>query len=177
MGDDAPLDSAYVGHMRRGQELLGLERYFDAEERFTRALAMRPGDVAAQVGRLHSQLGAGLFVSAGLNLRELVMTSPEIAAMRFAPALLPSEQRLADLIELLRERAGLVESIQPDSPTLQRETALLLAYLRYQQGDLDAAAGALAAARGTLSEEEVDGAEDDARLIAYLTQLWTPADE
>jgi len=168
------VDSVYVGHMEAGQELLRQGRYFDAEERFTKAIDIRPGDVAAQVGRLHAQLGAGLFVSAGLNLRELVMTSPEIAATRFAPGLLPSDERAAEVIELLRQRAGLADDRVIDNIMLQRETGLLLAYLRYQRGERGIGV-ALDASESTLSDVEVEDVGADVRLIAYLRQLWLEA--
>ena len=174
---DSPLNSVYVGHMESGQQLLKAERYFDAEERFTRALAIRPGDVSAQVGRLHAQLGAGLFISAGLNLRELVMTSPEVAATRFAPELLPTAPRTDDLVVLLRERAGLVAGRTTNDQTLKREAGLLLSYLSYQRGDAEGVGEGLAVAAGTLGTEEVEKREMDERLISYLTELWTSGEE
>ncbi|MFG0306416.1 MAG: hypothetical protein ACF8Q5_09415 [Phycisphaerales bacterium JB040] len=170
------VDSVYIGHMEAGQELLGQGRYFDAEERFTKAIDIRPGDVAAQVGRLHAQLGAGLFVSAGLNLRALVMDSPEIAATRFAPGLLPGEQRAEEVTRLLRERAGLADERIIEDIMLQRETALLLAYLRYQRNERGIGV-ALDAAETTLSEEEVASNGGDVRLIAFLRQLWLEGEE
>ncbi|MFT5423472.1 MAG: hypothetical protein ACI89L_001249 [Phycisphaerales bacterium] len=173
---DSPLNSVYIGHMEAGQHLLRTGRYFDAEERFTRALSIRSADVSAQVGRLHAQLGAGLFISAGLNLRELVLTSPEIAATRFASELLPDNERAADLVQLLRERAGLVEGRLVNDLTLQREAGLLLAYLSYQLSAGEGVAQGLAAAASTLSEAELENKEMDERLISYLTELWTPGE-
>lgn len=173
----SPLNSVYVSHMETGQHLLKTGRFFDAEERFTRAISMRPGDVSAQVGRLHAQLGAGLFISAGLNLRELVVTSPEIAATRFGAELLPDETRAEGLVKLLRERAGLVEGRIVNDLTLQRETGLLLAYLSFQRDDTAGVAEGLGAAASTLSEQELSTQEVDDRLITYLRALWLPVED
>jgi hypothetical protein len=63
-------------HMRAGERLIATERYFEAEERFARALAVRPSDQTAQLGRVHAQLGAGLLLSGAVNLRTLFTLHP-----------------------------------------------------------------------------------------------------
>ena len=60
---EAETRDIYTEHMRAGEDLLSAGRYFDAEERFTSALSIRSGDVPAQLGRLHAQIGAGLVMS------------------------------------------------------------------------------------------------------------------
>jgi len=78
---------------------------------------------------------------------------------------------------LLRERSGLVEGRTVNDLTLQREAGLLLAYLSYQRDNTESVREGLAVASSTLSEEEVENRDMDERLISYLTELWTPAQE
>lgn len=177
-GDPAGRD-VYHEHMRTGQRLLADGRYFDAEERFTTALAARPADVAAQMGRLHAQLGGGMFLSATINLRQLLLDHPEVAAARYGPGLLPSAERVESLLEQLRGvtpgAGGATGGGAEASPRVRREAGLLLAYLSRQVNRRDlveaglssfaaAAAGDPAAADG--------GPSSDARLAALLRELW-----
>jgi len=118
----------FTEHMHRGQEMLAADRWFEAEERFTSAALMRPGDVFAQAGRIHAQLGAGLYRSAGENLKQLIRSHPEMLAVRFNAALLPRDQRLTRIAGELRNRA--VENSQ-----FGRDAALLLAYLGAQHDE------------------------------------------
>lgn len=118
----------FTEHMRRGQEMLAADRWFEAEERFTSAALMRPGDVFAQAGRIHAQLGAGLYRSAGENLKQLIRSHPEMLAVRFNASLLPRDERLTRIAGELRNRA--VENSQ-----FGRDAALLLAYLGAQHGE------------------------------------------
>ncbi|MDX2016840.1 MAG: hypothetical protein SFY95_04260 [Planctomycetota bacterium] len=119
-----PVTDRYAQHMRDGQTMLGAGRYFDAEERFTRALSARPGDASARLGRAHAQLGAGMFISAAVNLRELLAEKPELAGVRYAPELLPAPAR--GVTVTLQHREAL-----KDADTA-KAAALLLAYMGYQ---------------------------------------------
>lgn len=119
---------AYSGYMQVGQSELGKGRFFDAEEAFTRAIAVRPDDVMALVGRVHAQLGAGMNLSAWMNLRELFKNHPEVLGAKYGAGLLPDAERLAEInatLTKLIERGG----------ALHREAAMLKAYLGYQTGD------------------------------------------
>jgi len=119
----------YRGQMESGQQMLSEERYFDAEDRFTRAIAAMPEDPLAKIGRVHAQLGAGLFLSASANLRALLRTSPEVAGMRFEAKLLPSPARIAVVAGMLRTTlANAGEGVGGD-------TSLLLAYLGHITND------------------------------------------
>lgn len=122
----------YGEHVAEGEAMIGSRQYFDAEERFARALAMRPGDVAAMAGRMHAQLGGGLYLSAAMNLRLLLGQHPEVAAVRFTGGTLPDAQRLAfikaELAEALNASAAKRALPSPES-------ALLLAYVGFQTGD------------------------------------------
>ncbi|MDX2132154.1 MAG: hypothetical protein SFY69_08885 [Planctomycetota bacterium] len=122
----------YADHVATGQRLIGQGQYFDAEEHFARALAMRPGDVVSMLGRLHAQIGAGLYLSAAVNLRVLFEERPELVGVRYAGETMPNPQRLrtvaAELVEALdksRDNKGV------PSP----EAALLLAYVGFQIDD------------------------------------------
>ncbi|MCW5777249.1 MAG: hypothetical protein KIS87_12495 [Phycisphaeraceae bacterium] len=148
----------FFEHMRRGEELLAQNRYFDAEERFVSALAARPGDVTARFGRVHAEIGGGLFLSAATNLRKLLFDNPEAAALRWGSSLLPSKQRTgivnADL-------DGIIKS----DPFRAPDAALLSAYLAYQAGD---------DARARMGIERLEQSSDfaDQRLAVFLRGIW-----
>lgn len=159
----------YSEHMRAGERLIAAERYFDAEERFARALTLKPGDPTAQVGRAHAQLGAGLSLSAAVNLRSLFVLNPEMMGARYAGRLLPSPERIDLLIENLRERAGLVKvpGRPPEERSTQISSAILLAYLGYQNGRPEVV-------REGFSVVRESGSPEDVRLVTILAQVWLP---
>lgn len=156
---------AYARHMRIGEEYLSEGRFFQAEERFTAALSMRPGDTMASVGRIHAQLGNSLFLSAAVNLRRLLMEHPEMIGVRYDEELLPSVERM-EAAKVLLDRL-----IADVAAGMQRDAGLLLAYLGYQGGDEGAVD------RGLTAIESAQGAEDDqlARLGALLRRVWVGA--
>lgn len=127
-----PIDlTEYTRMMTAGQDLLAQSRFFDAEDRFAMAMRAVNNDPLARVGRLHAQLGAGLFLSAATNLRELLAGNPELAGVRYEAKLLPPAERsgrIASQLDIELRRGGGV---------LQRDSALLMAYLGYQTGDAD----------------------------------------
>ncbi|GAB4554927.1 MAG: hypothetical protein Tsb0013_17620 [Phycisphaerales bacterium] len=118
-------DPAFLRHFDRGVELLEAGRFFDAEERFAAALQLAPGDPNAAIGRLHAQIGAGMFLSAGANLRRLLVAYPEFIAARVDAKFLPSGERLAEVRELLRLRMGQANMMNADA-------SALLAYMGVQ---------------------------------------------
>lgn len=158
VGGDPDYDP-YIDHVRQAETLLREGRYFDAEERFTRALSLRTGDVPAQVGRIHAQLGAGMYLSSSINLRSLLTRHPEVTGVRYAPTLLPTPERTRGLIATLKE------NIKGDSGTLARESALLLAYLGHQIGDR-------ALIQAGLEAFERNASTSDQRLISLLRGVW-----
>ncbi|MEX2218172.1 MAG: hypothetical protein WD749_05375, partial [Phycisphaerales bacterium] len=117
----------YAQAMRIAQDHLAGGRYFDAEERFTSALGARPGDPMAAAGRVNAELGAGMFLSASLNLRSLLVQHPEMAAVKYAQDLMPRPDRVGPLMDRLTELSG------EDTPQ-GRDAGLLLAYMGYQTG-------------------------------------------
>lgn len=165
----------FVNHMRAGERWLGEGRYFDAEERFTRALAIRPGDPSAQVGRIHAQLGAGLFLSAGMNLRELLAERPEVVGARYGRVLLPAPARIASLRTRLRANIGLTERDADDVPPtsrIRRESALLLAYIGHQTGSLESVQQGLGELARQVREPGAGLAPVDVRLLDLLREIW-----
>lgn len=118
----------FAEHMERGQALIAEDRWFEAEERFTSALLLNERDVFAHAGRIHAQLGAGLFRSAAENLKQLIRRHPEMLAVEFDAALLPRAERLATITGELQNR------IAGDNE-FARDCALLLAYLGRQYSD------------------------------------------
>jgi len=119
--------AAFRGHMTAGQRWLEQGRWFDAEERFTAALTINPGSLEAEVGRINAQIGAGLYTSAALNLRNLFRNYPELTTAVYDQSLLPRGERLTQIIRQLESRTT------PDNPpSPARDAALLLAFLGFQ---------------------------------------------
>lgn len=112
-------------HMREGQRAMEEGRWFNAEERFTTALNIIPGDPMASIGRVNSQIAAGLVVSAGLNLRTSLRAYPELMAAQFDDKLLPRGERLDRAIARLRTRTQ-------GEADQAHDAGLLLAYLGKQ---------------------------------------------
>ncbi|MEM9064960.1 MAG: hypothetical protein AAGB51_05665 [Planctomycetota bacterium] len=135
----------YAEHMRRGQEKLAEGRYFEAEGRFTSALGVRRGDILAQVGRVNAQLGAGMLLSASVNLRTLLDTAPEIAPTRFGAEVMPKPERSVQLVELLGERLGGNAGGNRAGFAVGTDPALLLAYLGFQMRNAAAVGEGLSA--------------------------------
>ena len=117
---------AYAAHMQAGQEHIAAGAFFNAEERFTTALALKPGDPMAAIGRVHAELGAGMFLSASANLRMLFVEHPEVVSLKYKPELMPSKERLVTLIDRLNEM------INDAADGNRRDNGLLLAYIGFQ---------------------------------------------
>jgi len=157
--------SLFERHMKRGQELLAEGGFFAAEERFTAALYIVPGDPLAAAGRIHAQIGAGMYRSATLNLRSLLRNYPELAAVRFDAALLPAGDRLETTLGRLRERT------MPAVPVSQ-EAGLLLAYLGHQFDNQSDIRRGINAARKVA--EETDRPLDP--LVEIVAAIWLTDD-
>ncbi len=144
----------YATHVSEGRELLRQGRFFDAEARFSLALSVREGDPIASIGRVHAQIGAGLFLSASLNLRDTFTEHPMLIAARYAPELLPTPDRTRAVVERLNAR------IDQDTGEA-RASALLLAYVGRHTGDE-------ALIRRGLSRLDRDGADPLAELLRLV---------
>lgn len=150
------LPELYTLHMQAAERLMAQARYFEAEARYTLALAENPGDTAALAARVHAAIGAGLYVSAAANLRLMLSERPELITVRYDHAILPRPGRLADAVEELTELS------QPDRRTAREGLPLLLAYIGYQTDDEPALRTGLA----RMSEP------GDQRLALLLQLIW-----
>lgn len=157
---------AYTVNMNSGQQLLAQGRYFDAEERFARALTARPGDAMAQIGRAHAEIGAGMYLSAVFNLRQLLSENPQLIGAKYASELLPKSERLDHAKADLRER------IADERSGLPIEAALLLAYVGYQTNDMAAVNEGLRKAADFAEQGDDDQL---ARLVELVEAVWTGA--
>ncbi len=155
----------YAEQMRAAQRHLRDGRWFDAEERFTGALAIRPNDPLAAAGRIHAEIGATLFLSASINLQRLLRQSPEFVAVRFDPSLLPNETRLAAVVARLRDN---IAGINP----MARHSGLLLAYIGHQTGDADLVNAGLGAVIRFDAADNPDAPVDP--FIDILRRAWAP---
>ncbi|MEO0513322.1 MAG: hypothetical protein AAF108_10575 [Planctomycetota bacterium] len=122
----------FTAHMRAGERLMQAGRYFEAEARYTLALSVAPGDPVAAIGRVHAALGAGLYTSAAINLKEVFRRHPDLVPVRYGEGSLPAPDRIAVAIRKLSERSR--DTANPDAALL----AELLAYAGYQSQDLGA---------------------------------------
>ena len=163
----------YSEHMIAGQRLIANGRYFDAEERFTHALSIKPRDVVAQQGRLHAQIGAGMLLSASVNLQALYSAHPELITTRYAEGVLPSNERVELLKQQLAERAGIIEpkirTRLMEGDRVRVSAGLLLAYLGYQSDDQQSIESGLSVVREL-------GTDSDRRFASLLSQLWLEPD-
>jgi hypothetical protein len=160
----------FTEHMTIGQELLGSQKYFDAEERFARALEERQGDPTAMAARMHAQLGAGLYLSAALNLRTLMAEHPELAGLRYTGSTIPSAERLASIASDLRANVLRAKDagITPGSAD-----GLLVAYIGWQLGDRAMTAEGLGVARAGLKLIPGGAPEPEkASLLELLEGVW-----
>ncbi len=154
--------NVFAEHVKAAEKAMADERYFDAEERFTRAISVRPGDANALAGRINAQLGSGLFVSAAVNLRTLAVTKPEAVGMIFAENLLPSRARQATLITQLKANIAPEAKVEARVP---KESALLLAYIGYQRSDA-------ALSREGLNAFATRATPEEQVLLTFLRGVW-----
>lgn len=129
----------FVTEMQAGEKLFAKSQFFLAEERFARALSMKPSDTSAFTARTHAQLAGGMYASAATNLRDLLTNHPELASVRYAADLLPNAERLAILSKDLDERMTTnPRMLGAQGLKTIRDAGLLRAYLGFQTGDRNA---------------------------------------
>lgn len=153
----------YRVQMHNGQRALEDQRYFDAEDRFTRAIAAMPDDPLAKVARVHAQLGAALFLSASSNLRGVLKSNPEMVGAKFDARLLPPPERLREVSDMLRDtvRRGGGLAVSSDA-------GLLLAYVGRVSGDRAAIEDGLRVFAANIDP----GNESDKVLADLLKGVW-----
>lgn len=168
--------NVFAEHLAAGQDLMAKGRYFDAEERFATALGIRRGDVTAQMGRLHAQIGAGLYLSASLNIQALASSNPEVFGARYAPALLPSAQRLDEIIIVLSRLVDdSTQEARRASPQVRQSAGLLLGYLGFQLDRPELIERGMTSflERATRGLIEGEPRPPEARVGDLLYQMWT----
>lgn len=158
--------SLFDRHMAQGQKLLSEGAYFGAEERFTAALFIVPGDPMAIAGRIHAQIGAGMYRSAMLNLANMIRDFPELASARFDASLLPSGDRLTLTLNRLRDRTS------PTAP-ISQDAGILLAYLGHQLDQPDDIRRGLNAARKVAADHD----RPLNPLVEILSAVWLPNEQ
>lgn len=110
--------------MMAAQEQLKAGAYMQAEQRFQRAVRFAPDNALALAGTVNAQIGAGLYLSAGYNLRSLFTQHPEMIDATYGEGLIPARERLDAAITAMQSRI--------ENPKDRSANALLLAYLGRQ---------------------------------------------
>ena len=113
--------------MQSAEAQLRSEEYFKAEREFVRALRFKRDHPLAMAGLANTQLGAQVYASAALSLRNLMVKNPEMIDVRYAPGLLPEEVRLRRDAEVLTQRIS--------EGRRSAGSALLVAYIGHQLDD------------------------------------------
>ena len=90
--------------VKQGEAALREGDYFRAERRFEQAQGLAADNPLTDAGIAHAQLGAGLYLSASLTLRNLFTSFPELIDARYDRALLPAQDRLDTAIAIMRQR-------------------------------------------------------------------------
>lgn len=127
--------------VRQGEDALRRGEYFSAESRFRQAYDMASGNPLTEAGIANAQIGAGLYLSSALTLRNLFTKHPELIDARYDRALLPAKERLDRAIKLMRERINRGD----DRPGY----GLVLAYIGHQLQDKALVEEGLAAVSGS----------------------------
>lgn len=167
--DDASL---FTQAMRQGETLMTKSQFFAAEEKFARALTLRPGDVTALAARTHAQISGGLFVSAANNLRELLSSHPEVAGIRYAKELVSSDDRARIVKSDLEARIGLnAKSLGTMGLQPVRDAGLLYAYFCYQIGDTAGVDRGINAMLSRIPEKDEPSLADQ-RLALFCRGVW-----
>ena len=109
---------------KEAEAALANGKYLSAEGRYRQVLLDSENNPLARAGLVHAQLGAGMFRSAGLNLRSLFANHPELIAAKYDAALLPPKERLQWIQQELQSAISKGEG--------GKDAPILLAYLGYQ---------------------------------------------
>ena len=111
----------------QGEQALREADYFRAERRFMQAQDLVRSNPLVEAGIAHAQLGAGLYLSSSLTLRNLFLEHPELIDATYDPRLLPAADRLDRIVGILRDRIDRGED--------RGGYGLLLAYIGHQRAD------------------------------------------
>ena len=92
------ISSPFNKIMKQAELSMRSGRYFQAEHEYGRAMLLRSEHPMAQAGRVHAQMGSGLYLSAAHNLRRLLASNTVVVPVRYDQALLPGADRLLQLL-------------------------------------------------------------------------------
>ncbi|MFM2165529.1 MAG: hypothetical protein RL325_1966 [Planctomycetota bacterium] len=126
--------------VKQGEAALREGDYFRAERRFEQAQGLAADNPLTDAGIAHAQLGAGLYLSASLTLRNLFTSFPELIDAKYDRALLPAQDRLDTAIGTMRQRMQRGDEVAG--------YGLVLAYIGHQTGDRALVAEGLAGIGG-----------------------------
>src|SRR5204863_8530954 len=118
--------STFEALMNRAEDNLKAGKYLDAAQVFQTALANKPEDPLALVGRAHAELGAGIYAAAAYDLKFVFTRKPGIIAVKYdAQSLIPGP-RQEFLLQDLQKMTGNKETADMAS--------FLYCYLCYETG-------------------------------------------
>ncbi len=155
----------YAEHIKRGQEQIKRGQYFQADDSFTQAAGIKSDSLAAQVGRIHAQIGGAVFRTAANQMRRLLRIRPEASGVHYAADLLPDKDRLEQVTIRLREISAW--SGQP-----ARDASLLLAYVGYQTRDASVVSEGLSRLEKLADPSEPDTDIRDGVIARFLRGVW-----
>ena len=132
--------------VKQGESALRDGDYFRAERRFEQAQGLAAENPLAEAGIAHAQLGAGLYISSALTLRNLFASFPELIDAKYDRALLPRQDRLDTALQVMRQRIGRGDDVA--------SYGLMIAYIGHQTGDRKLVEEGLAQITGTEKLDE-----------------------
>jgi hypothetical protein len=130
-------------------------KYLSAESRYRQIILDTDDDPLPRAGLINAQLGAGMFRSAGLNLRSLFAKHPELIAARYDARLLPPKDRLQWIQQELQTAISQGEG--------GKDAPILLAYLGYQASSRQVVRYGLALAQANSPRDP---------LLSVLREIW-----
>ena len=140
---------------REAETALADGKYLSAESRYRQIMLDVKNDPMPQVGLVHAQLGAGMFRSAGMNLRSVFNQHPELIAARYNAKLLPPESRLQWIQQEIQSAISQNEG--------GKDAPLLLAYMGYQADSRQVVRYGLALAQSKSPRDP---------LLSVLREIW-----
>ena len=149
-------DSRFNEIMRSAEQALAKSEYFLAKRRFDQALRFVPGQPLGTAGLGHSNIGAGLYLSAGHVLQSLLSLQPEMIDVLYDSQLLPPRLELV--------RAGVVIQQRLNEKRDGATYAFLLSYIGHQLGDEEMLTKGL--------EALVEHQEEGDPFIPLLRSIW-----
>ncbi|MGI9012959.1 MAG: hypothetical protein ACR2GY_01775 [Phycisphaerales bacterium] len=117
----------YTEVMRSGEAALRQGDFFVAEREFIRALRLRPDHPLAMGALANTQLGAQVYASASLTLRNMFTRYPESIDISYGDGLLPTVDRLREDVATLTQRMN--------EGRRSSGSAMLIAYIGRQIND------------------------------------------